>query len=81
MTTRECRPKLDPESTTLPEWNTARWWLSHDVYQRDPARLANFRWRAVRGTYIWCRFHFNGDGMIIEVEEMLDTAAGPHTVR
>jgi len=27
----------------FPEWNTARWWLSHHAYQRDPARfLANF---------------------------------------
>jgi hypothetical protein len=29
--------------TYFPEWNTARWWLSHEAYQRDPARfLANF---------------------------------------
>ncbi|SDT33653.1 hypothetical protein SAMN04488543_3805 [Friedmanniella luteola] len=27
----------------FPAWNTARWWLSPDAYQRDPARfLANF---------------------------------------
>ena len=27
----------------FPEWNTARWWLSQDAYQRNPARfLANF---------------------------------------
>jgi hypothetical protein len=27
----------------FPAWNTARWWLSHEGYQRDPARfLANF---------------------------------------
>jgi hypothetical protein len=27
----------------FPEWNTARWWLSQDAYQRDPARfLENF---------------------------------------
>src|SRR4051794_31188952 len=27
----------------FPEWNTARWWLSHEAYQRDPERfLANF---------------------------------------
>ena len=27
----------------FPEWNTARWWLSHEAYQRDPDRfLANF---------------------------------------
>jgi hypothetical protein len=26
----------------FPEWNTARWWLSHEAYQRDPERfLAN----------------------------------------
>ena len=27
--------------------------------------------------HIWCIFHFDDDGMITEVEEMLDTAAGP----
>lgn len=27
----------------FPEWNTARWWLSHEAFQRDPERfLANF---------------------------------------
>jgi len=26
---------------------------------------------------IWCIFHFDHDGMITEVEEMLDTAAAP----
>ena len=27
----------------FPAWNTARWWLSHEGYQRDPARfLVNF---------------------------------------
>jgi hypothetical protein len=27
----------------FPEWNTARWWLSHEAFQRDPARFsANF---------------------------------------
>jgi hypothetical protein len=27
----------------FPEWNTVRWWLSHEGYQRDPARfLENF---------------------------------------
>jgi hypothetical protein len=27
----------------FPKWNTARWWLSHEAYQRDPERfLANF---------------------------------------
>jgi hypothetical protein len=27
----------------FPRWNVARWWLSHEAYQRDPARfLANF---------------------------------------
>ncbi|HEY0373252.1 MAG TPA: hypothetical protein VGC94_00540 [Amnibacterium sp.] len=27
----------------FPEWNTARWWLSHEAFQRDPQRfLANF---------------------------------------
>ena len=27
----------------FPAWNTARWWLSHEAYQRDPARfLENF---------------------------------------
>jgi hypothetical protein len=32
------------------------------------------------GVHIWCIFHFDHDGMIIEVEEMLDTAAAdmPH---
>ncbi|WP_150306543.1 glycoside hydrolase 5 family protein [Planctomonas psychrotolerans] len=27
----------------FPKWNTARWWLSHEAYQRNPERfLANF---------------------------------------
>ncbi len=27
----------------FPEWNTARWWMSHEAYQRQPAKfLANF---------------------------------------
>lgn len=27
----------------FPEWNTCRWWLSHEAYQRNPQRfLANF---------------------------------------
>ena len=27
----------------FPEWNTARWWLSHEAYQRQPAKfLADF---------------------------------------
>jgi hypothetical protein len=27
----------------FPSWNSARWWLSHEAYQRDPERfLANF---------------------------------------
>ena len=27
----------------FPGWNVARWWLSHEAYQRDPSRfLANF---------------------------------------
>jgi hypothetical protein len=27
----------------FPQWNTARWWLSHEAYQRNPERfLANF---------------------------------------
>lgn len=27
----------------FPEWNTARWWLSHEAYQRNPEKfLANF---------------------------------------
>jgi hypothetical protein len=27
----------------FPSWNTARWWLSHEAFQRDPERfLANF---------------------------------------
>ena len=28
---------------------------------------------------IWCIFHFDEDGMITEVEEMLDTATAPDT--
>lgn len=28
----------------FPKWNTARWWLSHEAYQRDPERfMANFK--------------------------------------
>jgi hypothetical protein len=27
-------------------------------------------------THIWCIFHFDGDGLVVEVEEMLDTASG-----
>jgi hypothetical protein len=26
---------------------------------------------------LWCIFHFDSDGLIVEVEEMLDTASGP----
>lgn len=28
-------------------------------------------------THIWCIFHFDPDGRVLEVEEMLDTASGP----
>jgi hypothetical protein len=27
-------------------------------------------------THIWCVFHFDADGKVLEVEEMLDTASG-----
>lgn len=28
-------------------------------------------------THIWCLFHFDPDGRVLEVEEMLDTSSGP----
>ena len=32
-----------PGQGVFPGWNVGRWWLSHEAYQRDPARfLANF---------------------------------------
>ena len=47
-----CRPATDADLMAIeiargkryfPEWNTARWWMSHEAYQRQPAKfLANF---------------------------------------
>ncbi|WP_460798664.1 nuclear transport factor 2 family protein [Microbacterium sp. GXF0217] len=47
----------------------------------DPTRVLArlhlvFRQVVVGEMHIWCIFHFDDDGLIVEVEEMLDTATG-----
>ena len=51
----------------LPLTPTASW----------PASTSSCRAAKPSEVRIWCIFHFDHDGMITEVEEMLDTAAAP----